>query len=247
MLRKKRPGLAVEIVKELEIKIGDSFSSFLGNAYDFYQANPGAKKQIINDVLSTGLEAIDRVDQQVKRDRIVPVIKDRGWLEESRLAMAQRGNDDFPVPVHEGYNPELIICYAEDSDRGIRYLQDDDLKEAGIAREGLRELAIANLKRLLPDISAQGVEGIYMMTADGTYESSLILFDDIWTDGRWEEKGEIVVAIPSRDLLLITGTGEAEGLEKLREVAAETERNKLPYRLTASLLVYRGGKFEILG
>ncbi|WP_035606075.1 DUF1444 family protein [Haloferula sp. BvORR071] len=244
--RKKRPQVALEIVKELEIKFGDHFTSFLNNAYDLYRHNPTAKKQIVGDVLATGLEVIDRSGQQVNRKRIVPVIKDNGWLEEGRKAMAERGRGEFPVPVHEAYNPELILCYAEDSARGIRYLQDKDLEEIGLAREELRELAIANLKELLTDVRCQGGEGLYMMTADGTYESSLILFEDLWTDGRLDLRGEIVVAIPARNLLFVTGTGNTEALARLQEVLAESEQEEMPYRLTSTLFVYRGGKFEIL-
>ncbi len=245
LFRKKRRDVEVEIVKELELKIGASFTAFLNNAYDLYRRDPSGKKRIINDVLATGMEAIDRADQQIKRERIVPVIKDHAWLEESRLAMAARGQGEFPVPVHEDYNPELLICYAEDSPRGIRYLQDADLEEAGIPREGLRELAIANLKQLLPQVKCQGVEGVYMMVADGTYETSLILFDEIWTDGKLEVRGEIVITIPCRDLLVVTGSENAEGLATLREIAAETVQNDAPYRLTPELFVYRGGKFEV--
>lgn len=246
LLRKKRPDLEVEIVGEMEIKIGGSFRSFLNNAYDLYRRDPAGKKQIINDVLATGLEAIERSGQQVKREQIVPVIKDRAWLEESRMAMAERGGEAIPDPVHEEYNPELLICYAEDSERGIRYLQDKDLEEAGIAREGLRELAVANLNRLLATVKCQGVEGLYMMTADGTYEASLILFDEIWSDGKLQVQGETVVAIPCRDLLLVTGSENAEGLAKLAEIAAETVENDAPYRLTSTLFVHRGGKFVAL-
>lgn len=246
LLRKKRPDIAVEIVGDLEIKIGPSFRSFLNNAYDLYRSHPSAKKHIIGDFMATGLEAIDRSGQQVKRERIVPVIKDPAWIEETQLALAQRGKDDVPLPVHEAYNAQLLICYAEDSERGIRYLQDKDLEEAEIAREGLRELAVANLKQLLPGVKCEGVEGLYMITADGTYEASLILFDEIWNDGKLEVMGELVVAVPCRDLLLVTGTGNAAGMAKLREIAAETVQNGAPYRLTTDLFVYRGGKFEAL-
>ena len=89
-------------------------------------------------------------------------------------------------------------------------------------------------------------QGVYLFTADGTYESSLILFDDLWTDGRLDVRGEIVMAVPSRELLLVTGTGNEEGMARLKEVAEEVHREGAPYRLSKSLFVYRGGKFEVL-
>jgi uncharacterized protein YtpQ (UPF0354 family) len=246
LIQGKRPDVKVEIQEDLEIRIADGFRCFLGNAYDLYRANPSAGKRIIGDVIAAGLEAMERSGLKIRKDQIVPVIKDRNWLEESRQAMVMRGQQDVPLPVHEGYNEELVICYAEDSEKGIRYLQDKDVEEARIAPGELRALAVSNLKRLLADVKAQGGEGLYMFTADGTYESSLILFDELWADGRLEVRGEIVIAVPSRELLLVTGTGNEEGMARLREVAEEVHREGAPYRLSKSLFVYRRGEFEVL-
>lgn len=246
LIQGKRPDVKVEIQEDLEIRIADGFRCFLGNAYDLYRANPSAGKRIIGDVIAAGLEAMERSGLKIRKDQIVPVIKDRNWLEESRQAMVMRGQQDVPLPVHEGYNEELVICYAEDSEKGIRYLQDKDVEEARIAPGELRALAVSNLKRLLADVKAQGGEGLYMFTADGTYESSLILFDELWADGRLEVRGEIVIAVPSRELLLVTGTGNEEGMARSREVAEEVHREGAPYRLSKSLFVYRRGEFEVL-
>ncbi len=51
-----------------------------------------------------------------------------------------------------------------------------------------------------------------------------------------------MVAIPARDHLLLTGSKNAEGLAKLREVAARVVRES-PQRLTDMLFVYRDGHF----
>lgn len=246
LVGKKRPGANVVIVDDLEINIADGIRCFLGNAYDAYRNNPSAGNEILGKVIATGLEAMDRSETGIRKERIVPVIKDRRWLEEGVQAMAMRDGQDVPLPVHEGYNGELVICYAEDSDKGIRYLQDKNVEEAGIAPGDLRGLAVSNLKQLLADVKAQGGQGLYMFTADGTYESSLILFDELWTDGRLDVRGEIVMAVPSRELLLVTGTGNEEGMARLKEVAEEVHREGAPYRLSKSLFVYRGGKFEVL-
>lgn len=246
IVRKKRPGTEVEILQDLEIRLEGGIQCFLHNAYEIYRVNPGARKAILGDIISSGLEAMDRSGSKVRKERIVPVIKHRDWIEESRRSLARDATGEIPLPVHEVYNEELSICYAEDSEKGVRYLQDKDLEEAGIEPGSLRELAVSNLKQLLPDVRAEGGGGLYMMAADGTYESSLILLDEIWTSGRLDLRGEIVVAIPSRELLLVTGTGHEEGLERLREVAEEVHRDGAPYRLSEDLFVYRGGKFVVL-
>jgi uncharacterized protein YtpQ (UPF0354 family) len=79
-----------------------------------------------------------------------------------------------------------------------------------------------------------------MVTAGGTYEASLLLFDSIWSSDNFNVDGELVVAIPSRDLLLVTGSRDKEGLEQLRKLAVKTVE-EASYRLTPELFVRKEG------
>jgi uncharacterized protein YtpQ (UPF0354 family) len=56
-------------------------------------------------------------------------------------------------------------------------------------------------------------------------------------------KGDTVVAIPNRDLLLVTGSQNPHGIEKLKQMAKESATAGA-YRLTQKLFVYRNGKFD---
>jgi uncharacterized protein YtpQ (UPF0354 family) len=113
---------------------------------------------------------------------------------------------------------------------------------AKVERPELRALACENLKRLLPKIERHGTGGVYMVTAGGDYEASLLLLDSIWSGGEMEVKGEVVVAIPTRDLLLVTGSKDSEGIEKVKRMVKEASSGA--YRLTQKLFVYRSGRFE---
>jgi uncharacterized protein YtpQ (UPF0354 family) len=172
----------------------------------------------------------------------VPIIKDRGWVEEARTMSKARGFDPDESQVTEDYNGELVIVYAEDTPRNVRYFTSKDLAKAGVERSKLRALAIANLRRVLPKIEAHQGEVYSMYTADGNYEASLLLFDDLW-DGDIRVDGDIVVAIPTRDVLLITGSKNAEGIARLREVADELTAEGT-YTISPALFVYRKGKFR---
>jgi uncharacterized protein YtpQ (UPF0354 family) len=55
--------------------------------------------------------------------------------------------------------------------------------------------------------------------------------------------GEIVVAIPARGILVVTGSRNKPGLKTLRELAAKTAA-EAAYRLTSQLFVFRNGGFE---
>ena len=107
-------------------------------------------------------------------------------------------------------------------------------------------VALANLDRLLPKIEMNLIEeGFAWFSAGGDYEASLILFDGLWNGGKIAMDGDIVVAIPAKDMLLVTGSRNERGLAVMRELAAEYARES--YRLTDTLFVYRDGRFERFG
>ncbi len=109
----------------------------------------------------------------------------------------------------------------------------------------MRPLAIRNLLSILPKIEMHGQGGLYMMTAGGDYEASLILADGIWDGGQVKVDGDVAVATPARDLLLICGSRDSAAIAKVREIAAKTAK-EASYRLTPALFVRRNGKFQRL-
>ena len=129
-LRKAGPGLRVTIVKDLELQVtstdGHDSTSFLDNAYNEYKQDPKTKADVIQRFVTAGLEPISRIRDGVDRTRIVPVIKDRPWLEEMRQTFMSRGAKEVPEPVYEDFSPDLIVLYAEDSPKNIRYLGPKD-------------------------------------------------------------------------------------------------------------------------
>ncbi len=247
-LRRSQPGLNVVVVRDLELKVtsgdGRESTSFLDNAYATYKQDPKAKADVIQRFVAAGLDTVGRMRDGVDRSRIVPIIKDRPWLEETRRAMLSRGAKQVPEQVYEDFNPDLIILYAEDSPKNIRYLGSKDLELAKVARAELRALACENLKRLLPKIERHGTNGLYMLTAGGDYEASLLLLDSIWSDGQMAVQGDIVVAVPTRDLLLVTGSQNPRGIATVRQMVKQAA-NGGAYRLTQKLFVYRNGRFDV--
>ena len=84
-----------------------------------------------------------------------------------------------------------------------------------------------------------------MVTAGGTYEASLLLLDEIWIPNAIAVQGDVVVGIPARDLLLVTGSQTPGGVDKLRQVVNATAQDA-NYKLTNTLFVRRNGRFEVL-
>jgi hypothetical protein len=57
-----------------------------------------------------------------------------------------------------------------------------------------------------------------MLTAGGDYVARLILFGDLWTELADTVEGDIVAAVPSRDVLLFTSDKSSEGITAIRKV-----------------------------
>ena len=183
VMRAAIPGLKVEIVEPLHLRVthpdGTDSTAFLDNAYREYLSDPDARQELIERRVAAWAESIASENAPLDPKNIVPIIKDRGWVEEARTMSKARGFDPDESQVTEDYNDELVIVYAEDTPRNVRYFTSKDLAKAGVERSKLRALAIANLRRVLPKIEAHQGEVYSMYTADGNYEASLLLFDDV--------------------------------------------------------------------
>ena len=243
------PDHRVQFVKDLEIKVvdptGRESGGFLDNSYDHYKSAPERKADIIQKYVAGLLETRTIVDCQIDTSRIIPVMKDRAWIAGISAGMEARRKEKTLENVHDIYNSELIVVYAEDSPRNIRYLTRSDLGALNLAVADLRRLSVENLKRLLPEPEIRNLSGIYQITAGGDYDASLLLLDSLWRPEKIQVNGEIVAAIPARDCLLVTGSVDAGGLAKIARMA-QGMFAQAPYRISSKLFVFRNGAFEVL-
>lgn len=249
-LKQASPSLEVEVVHELELKVSEEgsenqFQTFLDNAYAAYMSNQISRDEIIEQFVASQIETFEMHKRpEIDLDRIVPIVKDRAWMEAVLASM--EGNDaDFPTPLFQDYNSELQVFFAEDSEHNIRYLNQENIDSLSVSKEDLYELSCKNLKRMLEkNIEISGSDGIYMLSAGGNYETSLMLFSSLWRGNFLEVMGRTVISIPTRDLLLVTGSEDEEGIARIRHVA-EQAMDDTPYAITPVLFVWGDGKFDV--
>jgi uncharacterized protein YtpQ (UPF0354 family) len=241
-----QPGLTVlrkdRLFLSMKTPTGRNLTVFLDNAYRDYMTDPARLDAVFKRYVSFFLET-SRQHDRVDRTRIVPVVKDRQWIADIQKSAPKTG-EQIVGSLFDSINDDLVVLYAEDNPQSIRYIGAKLVADAGVERKSLRALAIENLRRLLPPIEFHPGAMFSRITAGGDYETSLLLFDDIWAKAAAMVDGEIVVAIPARGLLLFTGSRNQAGLARLREVAAKLAHEE-KYFLTPKLFVYRGGKFVV--
>jgi uncharacterized protein YtpQ (UPF0354 family) len=245
-LARTRPSANVSVAGDLKLTIKETDglvrSIQLGNAYSEYKLDPQRFDGLVENFAAIFRQPTNQSAAGLDRTRIVPVIKDRQWLDELHNTLKAKGTPQQHLA--ERYNNELVIVYAQDDPNRMRYLTTQE--DFGLSREALRALAIDNLKRLLPKIQILVYDEVMLVNAGGDYEASLLLIDEIWTGGQVKVDGDIVVAIPARDVLLVTGSRNRAGLKKMRELTAKAMAQG-PYELTDTLFRYRDGRFTKFG
>ncbi|MFT3934420.1 MAG: DUF1444 family protein [Chitinophagaceae bacterium] len=241
-LSKKYPSVKFELNPDLAItaKKGDlDYKYYIDNAFIAYKAEPDSISEIISRYVASTTDLYAN-KKGVNVDNVVPVIKPVEYLEE--INSLNKDGKSFPM-ITEKYNDQLIIAYAEDSKNSIRYLTESDFKALSISRDTLKSIALRNFDKIIPNIQRQGGNGLFMVTAGGDYEASLILLSSIWTKENFPVDGDFIVAIPNRDMLMITGSKNKTGIAKIKEIVADSYKTG-NYQVSDQLYKWTGNKFE---
>jgi uncharacterized protein YtpQ (UPF0354 family) len=244
-LSKKFPAVVFTILDDSTIDSKSNEKNIrisVDNAYSEYQSDPDSEQSILNkyiSVASTLLAPAEKIDI----NRIVPIIKPVSYLDDMKNMAASMGYKKDFDGVYEKYNDQLIIAYAEDTKNSIRYLTHKDIKPLSIDPDSLRTIAIRNLDALLTNINGKGGNGMYMLTAGGSYEASMILLPDIFSKEKLPVTGNFVVGIPNRDIILITGSNDKEGLTKLKAAVDKSYADQM-YPISDCLYKWNGKIFE---
>ncbi|KQW97324.1 DUF1444 family protein [Flavobacterium sp. Root420] len=240
-LAKKVKGLKITLINELDVESEfneGKHQHFLNNAYSEYINDSKFIKEIIEKYVN-GLSAMFLPKELLDEERILPVVKDRRFIQS-----LEEINTDFEKNhIYEFYNEELIIFYVEDRENSIHYISKDNLEEINFSIENLREKALENLSNNF-EMKRHGENGYFMLTAGGNYESSLILLN-IWNHENFLVAGNIVIGIPSRDVLLITGSKDSKNLHRLYDSVKNINETG-NHIVSDKIFELRNGKFEVL-
>ena len=242
-LQAAMPSAKVSIVRDLQLDVrradGTSATVSLANNYKDYVPDPKWFDAVIKAYAAALAKPVPaKLSAKVDHTRIVPVIKDRAWLAELQARFKRQ--DASQQPLFDELNSELVIVYAEDTDNKTRYLSFSEI--TGFEQGKLRALAVDNLMRLMPRIEMrQLAEGAFMITSHADYGASLILVDSIWSGSQIKVNGDVVVAVPAKDVILATGSRDRTNLKAMRGLAQDFAKGS--GGLIDTLFVYRKGRF----
>ncbi len=248
LFEKYQPTATITSPKPLHLEVRrqgqEQYRAFLGNVYTDYQMMPGLLEEIVTRYVKATLEALNVDPTALDVNRLVPVVKDWGFIEHARKMVGVSGTpDDEIMQTFERYNDSLVVVYAEDSNHTIKYPAWETIVQAGLEMAQLRSLAVENLQRIMPPMQTLKFErNLHGIMAGGSYEASLILIDSIWQERKFEVDGDYVIAMPARGYVFITGSQASSVIPRVRRMAVDAYREG-PYPLTDQLFIYDGAKF----
>ena len=214
--------VSADIKGRLEIEMtysgGGTSTAYLDNAYMNYLSDPKELDVIIESYISALTKNTSDVKANMEKAHIVPVIKDTGYINHITELMSKNKEGEFPF-FYEKLNDVLYILYAIDTPSSIKFMPKEDIANLGVEPTELRELSLSNLMNTVESLQIKGDPStISMLVADGIYEASFLIYDALWSKENFPVKGDIVVYVPSRDVVIVTGSEDVESLETVREI-----------------------------
>lgn len=260
-IAKHSPQLQVSQSKALELSItgpqGNTFTSQLDRSYARYQEKPTSQSEIITEVVESSLNLfklsqVKKIGVVFEPDQIIPIVVGPSHWQtpKDQQGVSLWENFDDRNLLKDQFVGDLVIHYAKENEKGLKFLRESDLGPWKISKLELRSLACQNLKKKLIKRIVDEDEGVCSIQVGGDFESSFLLFDGVWEGMNFKPmmgghpiKGDLIVAVPARDRVLVTGTEEHDGIHKL-QVLVEKYHRSSPFPITTKIFIRRDGKFS---
>lgn len=166
------------------------------------------------------LAALDPAEDDPGVEHLVVTIRNAALIDELR---AIPGDPSAPAAartlVSWPFVADLALVLAFDLPRAVQLVVEEDLTRLGLTPRDARAKGIENVLARL-QVERHGDGPIYMLTADGCYEASLLLARGLWRQLADGVAGPLVCSCPCRDILCYTGEDEPGGLEALAGLTA---------------------------
>ncbi|PTL83086.1 hypothetical protein DAT35_13815 [Vitiosangium sp. GDMCC 1.1324] len=198
-----------------QLRLGDKDGTmvFLSNFYDEYRALPPE----MQDEVFTRISRVRDMPELPKtyaeaRPNLLPVVRGRTFFEQLRLVV--KDGAAKPVPISwKPLGPFLGVGLAFDGPDTLRYLGPDDLTRWSVSFDQALGVGLENLRQRSSEPLEQLSPGACQAPWEDNYAASRLLLDEVVR--RCKVRGAPVVVVPHRDLFLITGSEDEDGLHQV--------------------------------
>ncbi|KIL46368.1 DUF1444 domain-containing protein [Jeotgalibacillus campisalis] len=198
------------------------------------------KDAAIDEVVYYVEEALDVMGKETKvesaQKQVLPVIR----------------STSFPVEDSEGvsfvfdeHTAETRIFYAVDLGNTYRLIDEAFMAKQGWTKKQIKEMALFNVRSLPTQVKKDEVAGniFYFMNTNDGYDASRILNESFLKEMAAKMEGEMTVAVPHQDVLIIGDMRNETGFDVLAQMAMAFFANgHVP--ITALSFIYEDGELE---
>ncbi|WP_051331146.1 DUF1444 family protein [Aneurinibacillus terranovensis] len=171
-----------------------------------------------------------------QEERIYPVVRHPSFL---KNALAEY--------VYREHTAETAVLYALDFSQSYTLITEHMLQNAGWSRDQLHTLAIRNLESLNTSFKEDRVGGnrFYFFACKDSYSASRVLLPALLKEMAGKCEGQMGVAVPHQDVLIIADLADAKGASLLSRIAVDfAMRGNVP--ITPMPFMYeQGGGLEL--
>jgi uncharacterized protein YtpQ (UPF0354 family) len=146
--------------------------------------------------------------------------------------------------VLDEYFDGLMVGYTLGPLFGERLITWRDLDRLGVSRRELRRRAAGYLDLMVDRVDIHGQPPALMLSFAGM-ESSVVLADAFWDGLEGSVPGELVIGVPARDVVILTGSRSQSGLAKARRAVDRVFFAGGPHLLLRDLLIRWRGHWDI--
>ena len=143
------------------------------------------------------------------------------------------------------HTAETRIYYALDLGNTYRLLDEKLIEKEGLDRKEIREMARFNVRSLSTSLKKDTVAGndFYFLNTNDGYDASRILNEKFLQDTKDSLEGDMAVAVPHQDVLIIADIRNGTGYDILAEMTMSFfASGKVP--ITALSFLYEDGELE---
>jgi len=217
---------------------------FLSNAYYEYctvprKVRPGILQKYIRNWFVTEKELPEEF-ADIKPD-LMPIVRSRSYYE-LNLLRARLEQGKTPNWAHHILNDYLVVGLVYDMHEALRTIHEDDLDKWGVTVYEALEIAKDNLSQLPQQVigPAEGT-GVYLSAMGDSYDSSRLLLLDLVR--QFKVKGDPIAMVPNRNVLIVTGSEDVEGLKGMLALAKEPLQQ--PYAIGGIALTLDGDDWNV--
>jgi len=197
------------------------------------------------------LESFNVEEQVVSKDDLRAVLKDKLYLDATAEAMLKAPADmrEENAIVTRPFGGDLSIVYVVDSANSMRLVSQGLLKELSINEAELHRIAIENMSKAfggpLPTEQPVADSTLRTITLEDSYAAARLLLTPQWADVAAEFKGDVVAAVPARDMLMYCDGSAPEDVQAMTTLATKIA-GEWAYPLSAQLFRFTGTSWEPL-